>query len=264
MIPKVIHYCWFGNNNKSRLVKKCIKSWKKYCPEYKIIEWNETNFNLECNDYVIEAYKHKKWAFVSDYVRLWVIYNYGGIYLDTDVELIKSLNTLLKNKAYFGSEDGIYIATGLGFGAEKGNSVVACMLKDYDNIHFEKANGDLDLTPCPKRNTVSIQELLKKKKVINNITYIENATIYPKDFFCPLNYEDRSFAKTKNTYSIHWYNASWVTKSQYLNRRKNIMKYKIDRLVHLPNRFLMVVLGKEKYECLKNGIKRMKLYVRKK
>ena len=119
MIPKKIHYCWFGGNPLPELAIKCLESWKKYCPDYEIIEWNETNFNLDSCEYVREAYQAKKWAFVSDYARLKVVYDNGGIYLDTDVELIKSLDRLLKNKSFFGTETTGVVATGLGFGAEK-------------------------------------------------------------------------------------------------------------------------------------------------
>ena len=105
MIPKVIHYCWFGNNPKPKMVKKCINSWKKYCSDYEIIEWNENNFDVNYCDYVKEAYEAKKWAFVSDFARLWIIYNCGGIYLDTDVEIIRNLDELLNDKAFFGFED---------------------------------------------------------------------------------------------------------------------------------------------------------------
>ena len=123
-IPKVIHYCWFGGNPKPKLVQKCIHSWKKYCPDYEIIEWNESNFDISsCPLYVRQAYDVKKWAFVSDYARLKIIHTCGGIYLDTDVELIKSLDSLLEYNAFFGFEDGKYVATGLGFGAVSDNCV---------------------------------------------------------------------------------------------------------------------------------------------
>jgi len=172
-IPKVIHYCWFGGNEKSKLIKKCIDSWKKYCPDYEIKEWNESNFDIEINNYVKEAYEAKKWAFVSDYARLWIVYNYGGIYLDTDVELIKSLDNLLNYKAYFGSEDGKLINTGLGFGAIKDNEFVKKIKDDYEYIHFIKDDGTYDITPCPKRNTDSIAYLLNDDMPFEKICYLE-------------------------------------------------------------------------------------------
>lgn len=124
MIPKKIHYCWFGRNPLPELAVRCIESWKKYCPDYEIIEWNEDNYDINKISYVKEAYQARKWAFVTDYVRLDVVNQYGGIYLDTDVELLKSLDPLLKYKSFFGMEEGKFIATGLGFGAEKGTKIL--------------------------------------------------------------------------------------------------------------------------------------------
>ena len=111
-IPKIIHYCWFGNKQLSEMAKKCIASWKKQCPDYKIIEWNEENFDINCNTYVKEAYREKKWAFVSDVARLHALVNYGGIYMDTDVEVLKSLNVILNNEAIIGFECDSRIQTG--------------------------------------------------------------------------------------------------------------------------------------------------------
>ena len=132
-IPKVIHYCWFGKGEMPKLAKKCIKSWKKYCPDYEIICHNEDNFDCFQNRYMSEAYQAKKWAFVSDYARLKIIYDNGGIYLDTDVEIIKPIDDLLRNKGFMGFDEKGIVATGLGFGAEKGNEIIGEFLKDYNN-----------------------------------------------------------------------------------------------------------------------------------
>ena len=135
-IPKVIHYCWFGGNPKSKLIENCINSWRKKCPDYEIIEWNESNFDINCCDYVKEAYEAKKWAFVSDFARLKIIYDNGGIYLDTDVELISSLEKFLEYDSYFGFEDSEHINTGLGFGAVKHNPILEVMINDYFKIQM--------------------------------------------------------------------------------------------------------------------------------
>lgn len=136
MIPKVIHYCWFGGNSKPELVQKCIESWKQYCPEYKIVEWNESNFDVNCIDYVKCAYQDKKWAFVFDYARLWIIYNNGGIYLDTDVLLKNNLDDLLSYDCWLASDDVRYIATGLGFGAVKNHYIIEKLMNiQIMNIH---------------------------------------------------------------------------------------------------------------------------------
>ena len=160
-IPKKIHYCWFGRNPLPESAKKCIESWKKYCPAYEIIEWNENNFDLTENRYAREAYEQKKWAFVSDYARLKIVYEQGGIYMDVDVELIKPLDELTELDGYMGFEkeiDGqMWIATGLGFGARAGHPIVGALLKDYEDIPFIKEDGRLDTESCPGRNTRTLR-----------------------------------------------------------------------------------------------------------
>ena len=158
-IPKVIHYCWFGRGKMPNLAEKCIQSWRTYCPDYQIVCWNEENFDINQNQYAKEAYDAGKWAFVSDYARLKVLYDEGGIYLDTDVELIKPLDKLIDEYGYMGFDDKGKVATGLGFACEKGNELVEALLKDYDDIPFVLPDGTYDLAPCPDRNTNTIQEL---------------------------------------------------------------------------------------------------------
>ena len=140
-IPKVIHYCWFGKGEMPKIAQKCIKSWKKYCPDYEIICHNEENFDISQNRYMKEAYDAKKWAFVSDFVRLKVIYDHGGVYLDTDVELLKPLDPLLECRGFMGFDEKGIVATGLGFGAERGNEIVGAFLKDYEDIPFILPDG---------------------------------------------------------------------------------------------------------------------------
>ncbi len=209
MIPKIINYCWFGGKPLPELAVKCISSWKKHCPEYKIIEWNESNFDINCSNYTKEAYKLKKWAFVSDYARLWIVYNYGGIYLDTDVELIDSLDDLLENKFYLGTEKSGFVNTGIGFGSEKANHIIKSLLNEYDGKHFSMSNGVFDTTPCPKRNT---EPLLKQGFIYDEkrIFDLDGGKIYPPDYFCPLNYETGDLTITNNTHSIHHFSALWV------------------------------------------------------
>ncbi len=262
MIPKTIHYCWFGGNSKPNLAKKCIKSWKKYCPDYEIIEWNEANFDISSAPlYVRQAYEAKKWAFVTDYVRLKVVYDNGGIYLDTDVELIKPLDDLLQYDAYFGFEDGKYIATGLGFGAIKNAKVLTALMDDYTEIPFIKSDGSIDKTTCPMRNT---NVLLKYGLLQNNKLQIlsDNILILPSDYLCPINFSTESIKKTKNTLSIHWFSASWFTKADKkehrLQKKQNKKYIRIDRIhniTHLPNKILKKMLGERKYNKLKESIK---------
>ena len=136
-IPRIIHYCWFGGNEKPEIVKKCMASWKEKCPDFEIKEWNENNFDINMFPYTKEAYENKKWAFVSDVARLWIIYNYGGIYMDTDVEIKGDFGELLSYDSFMFFES-VDIATGLGFGAKKNNKLVKAILDDYNDRHFVK------------------------------------------------------------------------------------------------------------------------------
>ena len=207
-IPKVIHYCWFGKGKMPKLAKKCIKSWKKYCPGYEIVLHTEENFDLTQNRYLNEAYNAGKWAFVSDYARLKIIYENGGIYLDTDVELIKPIDDLVNLKGFMGFDEKGIVATGLGFGAEKGNEIVLEFLKDYDDISFVLPDGRFDLTPCPDRNTDALKRLgmdLKNK----NQTFMD-ITFLPDEYLCPMDYYTGKKTITDKTYSIHHYSASWT------------------------------------------------------
>ena len=208
-IPKVIYYCWFGKGKKTPLFKKCIKSWEKYCPEYKIVCLDEDNFDITHNKYAKQAYDAMKWAFVSDYVRLKVLYERGGIYLDTDVELIKPLDDLIEGTGYMGFDDNGIISTGLGFACEKGNELVGALLADYDDIDFVKADGTYDITPCPDRNT---KTMIKLGMDINNKDQLfMGIRMLPEDYLCPMKYYTGKKKITKNTYSIHHFGASWIS-----------------------------------------------------
>lgn len=231
MIPKVIHYCWFGRGEKSRLMKKCIRSWKKYCPDYEIIEWNEDNFDVNGIKFIKGAYDAKKWAFVTDYARLDIIYKHGGIYLDTDVELLKPLDDLLGYKGFFGFE-GKNIATGLGFGAEKGNLLVKQMRDDYNNDVYSKDNEI-----CPVKNT---RVLVNNGLVADGTKQeIDGVVFLPNDYLCPLENATGVLKKTENTVAIHWFDKSWVDKGLRL-------RSKITRVFH---RFF----GEDCFEKLKRG-----------
>ena len=208
-IPKVIHYCWFGKGKLPKLAKKCIKSWEKYCPDYEIICWNEENFDLNENRYVREAYEAGKWAFVSDYARLKVVYDNGGIYLDTDVEIIKPIDTLTEYSGFMGFDEKGIIASGLGFGAEKGNKIIGELLSDYDDCSFILPDGSYDLTPCPDRNTEKLKKL-GMDTTIQSQKFMD-MTFLPREYLCPMDYYTGKKNITKNTYSIHHYSASWTS-----------------------------------------------------
>lgn len=208
-IPKVIHYCWFGKNKMPALAEKCIESWKKYCPGYKIVCWNEDNFDITENRYAKEAYDAGKWAFVSDYVRLKVLYDEGGIYLDTDVELLKPLDNLIEEYGYMGFDDNGLVSTGLGFACKKGNELVGALLADYDNISFILPDGSYDLTPCPDRNTKTVQKL--GMDINNKEQVFMEIQMLPEDYLCPMKYYTGKKIITKNTYSMHHFCASWTS-----------------------------------------------------
>lgn len=220
MIPKTIHYCWFGRNPKSKLVKKCIRTWRSECPDYNIIEWNEDNYDISAAPlYVQQAYQAKKWAFVSDYVRLQVVYENGGVYLDTDVEVIRNLDTLLDNRAYFGFETESTVNTGLGFGAEKGSAILRDFMEEYLGIPFYSPDGKCDVTPCPERNTAVLlaHGLLADNREQLLDGYIH---IYPKTYFCPKDYKSGETFITSDTFTIHHFDASWHTPFEKYLRMK--------------------------------------------
>lgn len=222
MIPKKIHYCWFGGNEKSKLAKKCINSWKKYCPDYEIIEWNESNFDVTKNDYLKFCYENKKWAFLSDLARLMIIYSEGGIYFDTDVEMIKNIDFLLEYKAFFGFENRKNIATGLGFGAIAHHSVVKTMIDQYEYLQRDK-NKQYTLLKCPQLNTRALNEW--GVQLNGEIQYLKNMIILPVEYMNPYDDPTGVLRKTENTITIHWYSKSWLD-------RKSIVRSKITRPFH--------------------------------
>lgn len=210
MIPKKIHYCWFGYGEKPKLAQKCIASWKKHCPDYEIIEWNEENFDVNRNAYTRMCYEQKKYAFLSDYIRLIVVNEHGGIYFDTDVELVKSFDNFLDNRAFFGFENKKYVNTGVGFGAEAGNKVVRQMIAEYDIL----INGQNGTIGCPILNTQALQKfglMLNGRQQI-----LDEAVVYPIEFFNPYDDVTGILNKTENTYSIHWFAKSWMSKGTIL------------------------------------------------
>lgn len=213
MIPKIIHYCWFGGNPIPERDKKCIESWRKYCPDYEIKEWNESNYDISKNTYMSQAYQAKKWGFVPDYARLDIVYEQGGIYLDTDVELIRPIDELLSEDAFMGFETVRRVAPGLGFGAIPHHPMIG-ELRDriYGEREFIKEDGSLDLTASPELNTEILNE--KGLKPNNEKQVVGGITVYPMEYFCPMDFMSKRICITKHTYSIHHYNGSWLTEEE--------------------------------------------------
>ncbi len=251
-IPKIIHYCWFGGNPKPKLAKKCIKSWKKYAKGYRIIEWNEDNYELAAAPlYVRQAYEAKKWAFVSDYVRLQVVCEQGGIYLDTDVELKKPLDPLLEHSAFFGFENGKYINTGLGFGAEPGAPILRELMADYADIPFLLEGGEYDLKACPVRNTeVFLRHGLRRDDSAQLLD--GNIAILPTVKLCPYDYHLNPIGDLNEAYSIHWFSASWFEEEKLRALNAWRRTERLDRMRHAPNRALLRLLGQKRYDRLKS------------
>lgn len=217
MIPKIIHYCWFGGNPLPDSAKKCIASWKKHCPDYQIKEWNESNFDIKCMPFVQEAYEEKKYAFVSDVARLIVVNTYGGIYFDTDVELIKNIDFLLSRKGFIGFENKNYVATGLGFGAECDTFFLKEMIDEYKLFHFRNKDGSLNFVRCPQINT----DIMVNNGLILNgeCQDVKGIIVLPAEYMNPLDSTTGRINKTDKTISIHWYTQSWLSLSKRVKSR---------------------------------------------
>ena len=219
MIPKIIHYVWVGNSPKSDLILKCIESWKKYCPDYQIKEWNNDDVAKIDNQYVKEAFECKKWAFVSDYLRLYALKTMGGFYFDSDLEITQSLDEFRNELFVTGYENwkGLYSPITALMGAEKGNKLICDLLSEYDNLHFV-VDGKMDQTTNTKRITNYFERnynLKQPYKGKNKTILCEGHIIYPSYFFC-------TPEKNKENYSIHHFNGSWVDPLQKKVKAKKL------------------------------------------
>ena len=220
MIPKIIHYCWFGGDPIPNELKKYMRSWKKYCPDYHIKKWDESNFDVNSHPFVSVAYKAKAWAFVSDYVRLNVIYNYGGIYLDTDIEIIKKIDFLLAHDFFIGIQqkgkcDQAYATTGLGFGAVKHHEVVKKMMAEYDDLDFDDEMKEK--FACPILNTNVLREY--GYKFSESVQNYNGIVVYPSEYFDPCSPGSDRILMTDNTVFIHHYSATWMDKKTRFRRK---------------------------------------------
>lgn len=228
LIPKKIHYFWFGGGQKPSSVQKCIDSWHKNCPDFEIIEWNESNYDIHKHPFMEKAFQDKKWAFVSDYARLDVLLENGGIYLDTDVEVIKDLSPLCSHQAYIGFEKNDLIGDGQGFGGAAGFPIFQEMLACYDGLD--------EYIESPKlRTNVLLRHGLKTD---GSRQQVDGMEIYPVDYFCPKSWETGRIKITSNTYSIHHFDGSWHGKSG--------KKYIV--LMRLLNRLFGIEKGSKVFE----------------
>ncbi|MCH5219363.1 MAG: glycosyl transferase [Muribaculaceae bacterium] len=218
MIPKKIHYCWFGGNPLPDSALNCINSWKKLCPDYEIKEWNESNFDLDTFPYARQAYDTRKFAFVTDIVRLYALYTEGGIYMDTDVELLKPLDSILNFKAISGFETTNMVPTGL-MASEKNIPIIKELLSDYKERLFVKENGSLETTT----NVIYITECLKKYglQLNNQKQTIAEFTFLPSEYFCPKSVKDGKIYLTPKTIAIHHFAGTWHPK--WRNKARSII-----------------------------------------
>ena len=208
-IPKIIHYCWFGEKEFPALGRRCLASWKKFLPDYRIVLWNELNFDLSAFCFTREAAAMKKWAFVSDFLRLYALYRRGGVYLDSDVEVLKPLDGFLRHRAFTGFERPGCPVTGI-MGAEAGHPWIKGLLADYSRKHFIDESGVPDLTP----NTELITRDLRKRYgvLLNNRKQFldDGLCIYPQEIFCPLTLKGENYGKNfAGAFTVHWFAGSW-------------------------------------------------------
>lgn len=228
MIPKVIHYCWFGGNPLPASAKKCIASWRKYLPDYEIKEWNESNFDVNIIPYTAEAYKAKKYAFVSDYARFWILYKYGGLYFDTDVEVIKNMDDIIAKGPFMGLEKKqagatptqLGVAPGLGLGVNPGLGLYKELLDVYDDKHLFSAFGKIGETIVDITSKIMQKKGLKRQG--DGFLHCGEITIYPEEYFCPKNYYTGELTITPNTCAIHHYTATWHKNTKtFIEKLKN-------------------------------------------
>ncbi|MDR3331478.1 MAG: glycosyl transferase [Synergistaceae bacterium] len=221
MIPKIIHFCWFGMGEKPQIAKSCMESWERHLPEYELREWNEDNFDVTSNRYAKEAYESRLYAFVTDYVRLYALYNCGGIYMDTDVEVLRPLDRFLSHAAFSGFEDGVNVPTGI-MGSEKGCQAVRDLMLHYEGKSFKKKNASCDTTT----NCAAVTGYFLKHGLVqdNTLQTVNGMTFYPREFFCPKNLKSTTTNVTEDTYVIHHFAGSWlpVWKKRRAEVRKKI------------------------------------------
>lgn len=219
MIPRKIHYCWFGKGEKSKLAVKCLESWKKYCPDYEIIEWNEDNFDVNLNGYTHYCYENRKWAYLSDFVRLYVVAKYGGVYFDTDVEVIRPFDKLLNYKGFYGFENDEAVASGLGFGSEADHPVIQQMVHEYE----EYLDGQHGVIVCTKLNTSALKKF--GFQINGQMQERDGVILLPEDYLNPMNSATGVITTTRNTYSIHRYSMSALSQQERV-------RTKITRVFH--------------------------------
>ena len=236
MIPKIIHYCWFGRNPLPPLAVKCIESWRKFLPDYEIKEWNEDNFDVNIIPYTAEAYRLKKYAFVSDYARFWILYKYGGLYFDTDVEVIKNMDDIIAKGSFMGCEHNkgntseASVAPGLGLGVNPGLGLYKSIVEYYNTHHFASWRGHRMGNVVTI--TTSILSQMPHKIDEQGVFIYDDLLVYPPEYFCPKNYYTGELNITEKSVCIHHYSATWVSKNEsFLEKVKRRFDFTVARLL---------------------------------
>lgn len=257
MIPKIIHYCWFGRGEMPKLMKKCLKSWEKFCPDWKIVRWDEDSFDVNSTLWTKQAYEAKKYAFVADFVRIKALYEQGGVYLDTDQELIKPLEPFLHHKAFMGFLDKTNISAGV-LGAEKGHPMIAAMLAYYEDRPFLTDSG-ADITP----NTNWMTDILLEQglKLDDSYQELTDAAVYPQTYFCPTSCVSIEDCTGPDTVALHHWAMTWRTdkaKKDFARVKRHQRKwYKaLVWLRYLPNRAVRKLFGDGAIDKLKKKLGR--------
>ena len=246
MIPKIFHYVWIGGKPLPEKNQRFLETWKRVCPDYEIMLWNEENFDINnSNEYVKQAYKSKKYAFVSDYIRLFALFEYGGIYLDTDVEILKPFDDLLGGKMFLCRENNAYVSTAV-IGAEKGNPIIKELLESYDGRKFIMEDGSFDISTNVEKISLFLRQKynypLSSKRFEN-----PDLTIYECTYFSPKDYFSGKCKSTKNSYAIHHFDGTWDTKNKSFAKKMAKFIFKIS-----PKFVVFAVVNKVKVRKLKN------------
>lgn len=257
MIPKIIHYCWFGRGEMPKLMKKCIKSWKKFCPDWEIILWNEDAFDVNSTLWTKQAYEARKYAFVSDFVRLKALYEMGGVYLDTDVELVQPIDCFLEHEAFSGFESGDMVQTGI-IGAQEGHPIIKAWMEWYTERPY-LVDGKPEMVP----NVSFITEDLKARGLIMNdsLQNIDGMVIYPQTWFCPLSAVSIEKKITADTYVLHYFTSTWRTEKAKKDfarvKRHQRWWYRAwEQVKILPQKTFRKLFGDNTMEKLKKKLKK--------
>lgn len=252
MIPKIIHYCWLSDDPFPLKIQECLDSWKKYLPEYEFVHWDKERLYALESDWAIEAFENKKYAFAADYIRCYSVYNFGGIYLDTDVEVLKSFNCLLDTESFMGLDSKGDLEAAV-FGAIPRTCWVKNALDYYKDRHFVNRDGSFNIITMP----IVFKNALRKKipsnfKTIQSKQVLDTITLYPKDYFSPKDYITSCIEKTNNTFTIHHFTASW--KSKEVIKRENSWWWKSIIVPLSSFSKILENLGGERYRKIKTVV----------